>query len=174
MTSLSLYSPHIHPSLRKSFWLYPICVPWIFLLLFISPTPTSSGCSFFILDYFGELWNNPDASVFLLPSSFLLASGDLSNLQDQQYTLLLPPLLELLSRWLLTVLRIKLWSANKVLHLPLHSHLNHYPPLTTACVSCLHRTEPLPFALTCCALSHFWNIVCVVPSDLCSISSSVG
>lgn len=74
---------------------------------------------FLILDYFGELWNNPDASVFLLPSSFLLASGDLSSLQNQQCTLLLPPLLELLSRWLLTVLRIKLWSANKVLHLPL-------------------------------------------------------
>ena len=42
VTSLSPFSPHIHPPLRKSFWLYPIHVPWLFLLLFISPAPTSS------------------------------------------------------------------------------------------------------------------------------------
>lgn len=68
--SLCLYLRHIQPSVRKCSWLYSVSVSWIFLLLFISPTHASSGCSLSILDYFGELLDNCSASIFPLVNSF--------------------------------------------------------------------------------------------------------
>lgn len=172
LTSLSSFLLHILPSIRKLSWSYPVNVSWIFLLLFISPTPPSSGYILSILDYSGELLHNFDASIFPLAISFHLASRVIFLTCRSDNTPFCCHVC-LNVAWLLVVLRIKLWNSYKILRLPLQSHLYHYPTSHNCLFYAPTILNPFHF-LYRAVLSLISRILHVLFLSLCSVSSSAG